>query len=98
MRRQPALTTDDVARLAAVLSGFALTASAVLAADLAREHMARLGALCGAAPHPHCGWCYAAAALALAGLAAFAAALRPAPARRRERRGPAAGAAQRTRA
>jgi len=73
----PALTEDHLLRLGAALSGAVLTASAVLAADLARQHMAQLGALCGVGTHAHCGWCYAAAALALAGLAGFAAALRP---------------------
>jgi hypothetical protein len=71
------LTEDHALRLGAALTGLTLAASAALAAGLAREHMAQLGALCGAAAHPHCGWCYGAAALALAGLPAFAAALRP---------------------
>jgi len=39
--------------------------------------MALLGVICGAGPHPHCGWCYGAASLFLVGLAAFAGALRP---------------------
>lgn len=74
---ESAPTEDHILRLGAALSGVVLTASAALAADLARAHMAQLGALCGAGTHPHCGWCYAAAALAFAGLAGFAAALRP---------------------
>lgn len=78
MRRRPALTEDRALRLGAGVTGLALTASAVLAADLAREHMAFVGAICGASSNPHCGWCYSAAGLALAGLAAFAVALRPA--------------------
>lgn len=59
------------------LLGVILLASAALALDAALEHMDVLGAICGAVEHPHCGWCYAAAALALAALSAFAAALRP---------------------
>lgn len=73
------LTEDQTIRLGAGLAGLTLTASAALAADLAREHMAQLGQLCGLATDAHCGWCYAAAAMALAGLAAFAVAGRPAP-------------------
>ena len=78
MRRQPAPTEDQAFRLGAGLTGLVLTASAALAADLAREHMAFVGAICGASSNPHCGWCYGAAGLVLAGLAAFAVALRPA--------------------
>jgi hypothetical protein len=78
MRRQPALTEDQAFRLGAALTGLALAASAALAADLAREHMAFVDAICGASPSPHCGWCHGAAGLVLAGLAAFAVALRPA--------------------
>jgi len=63
-------------RLGAALTGIVLMTSASLAADLAREHMLVLGAVCGAGPHPHCGWCLGAASLVLAGLAAFACAVR----------------------
>lgn len=77
MRRLPALTEDQAFRLGAGLIGLTLTTSGALAADLAREHMAFVGAICGASPHPHCGWCYGAAGLVLVGLAAFAAAARP---------------------
>ena len=38
-----------------------------------------LGAVCGAGPHPHCGWCLGAASLVMAGLAAFAVAVRGPP-------------------
>ena len=69
---------DRVMRLGAALIGAVLTASAVLAADLAREHMRVLGVICGADAHPHCAWCYGAASLGLAGLAAFVMALAPA--------------------
>jgi hypothetical protein len=75
---EPALTEDHLLRLGAALSGAVLSASAALAADLARGHMAQLSDLCGVGTHPHCGWCYATAALALAGFAAFVGALRPA--------------------
>jgi hypothetical protein len=78
MRPAPAITEDHLLRFGYGLAGLALSVSAALAAGLAREHMAVLGAICGAGSHPHCGWCYSAASLGLAGLAAFAAALRPA--------------------
>jgi hypothetical protein len=67
---------DVVLRLGAGLVGLVLTLAASLAAALAREHMASLGTICGANP-PHCGWCYSAAGLVLAGLAAFTYAARP---------------------
>ncbi|WP_293456273.1 hypothetical protein [Phenylobacterium sp.] len=79
MRERAASGEDAFLRIGASLLGAVLLLSAALAADLAREHMAALGAICGAGPHPHCGWCYAAASLVLAGLAAFAVAWRPAP-------------------
>lgn len=78
--RRPALPPpreDQVMRLGAGLVGVVLTASAALAADLAAQHMRTLGVICGASPHPHCGWCFGAASLGLAGLAAFAMALVP---------------------
>jgi|GEM_PF-2878648 len=79
--RRPALPPfreDQVMRLGAALVGIVLTASAALAADLALEHMRTLGVICGASPHPHCGWCFGAASLGLAGLAAFVFAATPA--------------------
>lgn len=77
MRRSalPRPSEDQVVRAGAALVGVVLTASAALAADLAQEHMRTLGMICGASPHPHCGWCFGAASLGLAGLAAFAVAL-----------------------
>lgn len=75
MRRRRPVTEEVALRAGYGVAGLALTASAALAADLALEHMALLGVVCGASPHPHCGWCYGAAGLALAGLAAFAASL-----------------------
>lgn len=72
---------ESASRLAWGGLGLTLLASAGLSGDLARQHMAALGHLCGAAAVPHCGWCYAAAGFALAGVSAFAAAARPALAR-----------------
>ena len=77
MRFRAALTEDRLFRTGAALTGATLTASAILAADLARMHMASIGTVCGAGPHPHCGWCLGAASLVLAGLAAFRLALAP---------------------
>jgi hypothetical protein len=68
---------DTVLRLGSGLIGLILTTAAYLSAELARDHMASLGTMCGAGPHPHCGWCYSAASLLLVGLAAFAHATRP---------------------
>lgn len=78
--RRPALplpSEDQVMRLGAALTGVMLSASAALAADLAQEHMRILGVVCGASPHPHCGWCFGAVGLGLAGLTAFAVAIKP---------------------
>lgn len=76
--RRPAHTFEDVAfRSGAGTVGGVLLASAALAADLARDHMVVLGTICGASPSPHCGWCFSAAGLALAGLVAFTTALAP---------------------
>lgn len=85
MRERVASGEDAILRVGAGLLGAVLLLAAALAADLAREHMAALGAICGAGPHPHCGWCYAAASLVLVGLAACAVALRPVPAALRAR-------------
>jgi len=65
---------DRVFRLGAGTVGGVLFASSGLAADQALQHMALLRTICGAGDAPHCGWCYGAAGLLLAGLAAFAAA------------------------
>ena len=78
MRRPVPATEDLVLRLGAGLIGALCLASSVLAAELARQHMALLGTICGAGPHPHCGWCYGAASLVLVGLVAFLYAARPA--------------------
>jgi len=67
-----------LARPLAGLLALTLFAWAGVAALLARAHMAAEGVICGAAV-PHCGWCYAAAALGLAGLSALALAVRPRP-------------------
>lgn len=70
-------TEDRILRLGAALAGVIFMAGAALAWEMARAHMALLGTICGAGPHPHCGWCYGAASLVLAGLAGFAYAIRP---------------------
>jgi hypothetical protein len=77
MRRLVHPTEDLAFRVGAGTVGGVLLASAALAADLARAHMALLGTICGANPAPHCGWCYGAAGLLLTGLAAFAVAVAP---------------------
>lgn len=71
-------TEAQVLRFGAGLTGVVLTLSSVLAADQAAAHMQAIGAICGAGPAPHCGWCIGAASLVLAGFAAFAYAARPA--------------------
>ena len=68
---------EAVARGAAGLAGLMLLVAATLAAGLALRHMALLGDLCGAAT-PHCGWCFTAAALAIAGASSLAWSLQPA--------------------
>lgn len=80
MRRHPHPKEDRVFRATAGTVGGVLLASAGLAADLARDHMIRLGALCGGGFAPHCAWCYAAAGFAILGLAALALAFAPTPA------------------
>lgn len=68
---------DRILRLGAGLIGATFMAAGAVAWDMARAHMALIGTICGAGPHPHCGWCYGAASLVLAGLAGFAYAARP---------------------
>ncbi len=65
----------------AALTGVVFLASAALAAEPAGAHMLALHTVCGAGDAPHCLWCFGAAGLALAGLAAFAAALHDRPRR-----------------
>jgi hypothetical protein len=77
MRPPPTPIQTRVERMATGLLGASLLASAALAAGLARDHMALNGVICGGAEVAHCGWCYAAAALGLSGLAAWAVALSP---------------------
>lgn len=76
MRWPPTPIHSRVERLTIGLLGATLMASAALSADLARDEMAARGVVCGV-NHLHCGWCYAAAAFAVAGLVALVAALRP---------------------
>lgn len=87
MHRPAGLTEDHGFRLLAALSGLTLTGAALSAADLAREHAATLDVVCGVATQPHCGWCYGAAALGLAALTAFVAALQPGCSRQVARQG-----------
>ena len=78
MRRPAPPREPEILRLGAVLTGVLLVAGALMAGDLARTHMLILHAICGAGPSaPHCGWCFGAASLGSAGLAAFAWAARP---------------------
>ncbi|MBX3485469.1 hypothetical protein [Phenylobacterium sp.] len=77
MRRRVHALEDRAFRLGAATAGGVLFVGAGLAADLARGHMILLGTVCGAGPDPHCGWCFGAAGLALAGLAAVAVAILP---------------------
>lgn len=81
MRRTPTFNEASLERVATGLLGGVLLATAGLSAGLARDHMILLGAICGAGHAPHCGWCYGAVGFALAGLTAFALALRPQPRR-----------------
>jgi hypothetical protein len=82
--------SEDVPeRLGAALLGLALLISAGLCGDLAREHMAMLERICGAdSAAAHCGWCYAAAGFAVAGLLVLAGSARPLTARARVSRAP----------
>lgn len=77
MRRPPTPIESRVERLATGLLGAILMASAVVSAGLAQDEIASRGVLCGI-DHLHCGWCYGAVGFVLAGLTAFAVALRPA--------------------
>jgi len=77
MQSRAKLTEDRLFRGGVAILGAMLTAAAIISADFARMHMLSLGTVCGADPHPHCGWCFGAAGLALAGLAAFYFAVAP---------------------
>lgn len=77
MRRLAHPAEDRAFRVGAGTVGGVLLASAGLAADLARDHMALMGTICGVGTVTHCGWCYATAGLVLSALAAFAVALAP---------------------
>ena len=77
MPRLPTPDEDAMLRTGLALLGVVLLASAALAFDIARGHIAVIAELCGRA-EPHCGWCYAAAGFALAGAASLLAAVRPA--------------------
>lgn len=83
MRRVPAAHRVPAEPLILGMTGALLLASAGLCARAAAEHMLAFGTICGSESAPHCGWCAATAALALAGLTALALALRPRPSLRR---------------
>lgn len=67
---------QSILRWGVGLNGLLLLIAASFAADMAAQHMRALGVICGGSA-PHCGWCYAAAAFALSGVAALAGALLP---------------------
>jgi hypothetical protein len=58
------------------LLGLTALASAGICGLLAEDHVILRGAICGGARITHCGWCFGATGLAVAGLAALAAAIR----------------------
>ena len=68
---------DKAVRGGTAALGLVLMASAYLAAEPHGSHQHLLGAICGAGHAPPCGWCYGAAGLAFAGLAALLASLSP---------------------
>jgi hypothetical protein len=74
MRRRTPQADAVQNRAALGLFGLLSLASAQVSALFVRDHILLRGVICGA-QSPHCGWCYAAAAFALAGVAAFAAAM-----------------------
>ena len=61
------------------MTGAMLLASAGRCARAAADHAMALGTICGGDSAPHCGWCAATVALALAGVTALTLALRPRP-------------------
>lgn len=71
MQRLAHPVEDRVFRLGAGTVGGVLFASSVFAADQALQHMVPFGTICGASHVPHCHWCYSAAGLLIAALAAF---------------------------
>lgn len=75
MQRLAHPVKDRAFRLGAGAVGGVLFASSGFAADQALDHMVPFGTICGASHVPHCGWCYSAAGLLLAALAAFFVAL-----------------------
>jgi hypothetical protein len=79
MRRAANAIEQQLMALGAAATGVLFTAGAALAAEQAQAHMLALGTICGAGSHPHCGGCFGAAGLGMAGLAGFVAALRLSP-------------------
>jgi hypothetical protein len=83
MRERPNLDEDVILRAGSALLGLILLASAAVSFELAREHMAALGVICGGDEVPHCGWCYASVGFLMTGVATLIAAVRRAPAAQR---------------
>lgn len=80
--RSPSSPNPYVERVTTGFLGASFLASAALAAGLAQDEMALTGVVCGLGQAPHCGWCYGAVSLALAGFTALALAVRPVARRR----------------
>lgn len=68
---------NPMTRRRAGLAAAALLAAGLFALERAIAHMAALKAICGGGSNPHCGWCFAAAGLIAAGLAALAVSTSP---------------------
>lgn len=83
MRDRVSLDENTILRAGTALLGLILLASAAISFELAREHMAALGVICGGEEAPHCGWCYASVGFVMTGLSSLIAAARPAPAAQR---------------
>lgn len=77
VRQPPTLNVDSTAKRRLGLAAAGLLTAGLFAAERAGAHMAALKAICGGGDHPHCAWCYAAAALIFAGLAALTLAASP---------------------
>ena len=80
MRRPQPPSEATLQRLGSGLLGYVLLTSAAISAGLARDEIVLRGVMCGASHPPHCGWCYGAVGFALAGITAWAVALRAGPA------------------
>jgi len=83
MRERFTLDEDAILRAGSALLGLILLASSAVSFELAREHMAALGVICGSDQAPHCGWCYASVGFFMTGVSTLIAAARRAPATQR---------------